>query len=132
MDYPKAKKIKIVYKALTLERKDILGDTPPPSSAREVQHLGSSIKKRGKWKLEKSAELVYIIARHVHNHREKLRKKGSCVSTDFKVIVLGLMYSYFINEVNLAKAIRQSQNKAMAKSLQQQGTKSTKPLPPNF
>ncbi len=40
--YPKTRKVKGFYEALTVEKKDILGDAPPSSSAREVQRLVSS------------------------------------------------------------------------------------------
>ncbi len=80
------------------------------------------------------AQSIYIIAHHVQDHQEKLMVKGERVFTNSKIIVLVLMYSIFITEINLAEAIRQSQNKAAAMNLQQQQQKqkSTKPLPPNF
>jgi hypothetical protein len=34
--YLKTRKVTVFYKALTVEKKDILGDAPLPSSAREV------------------------------------------------------------------------------------------------
>jgi hypothetical protein len=34
--YPKTRKVKVFYEALTVVKKDILGNTPPLSSAREV------------------------------------------------------------------------------------------------
>jgi hypothetical protein len=34
--YPKTRKVKVFYEALTVEKKDILGNAPPSSSAREV------------------------------------------------------------------------------------------------
>jgi hypothetical protein len=70
----------------------------------------------------------------VHDHQEKLLAKGECVSTDSKIILLVLMYSFFITEINLAEAVRQLQNKATATNLQQQQQKqkSIKPLQPNF
>ncbi len=34
--YPKTRKVKGFYEALTMEKKDSLGDAPPLSSAREV------------------------------------------------------------------------------------------------
>jgi hypothetical protein len=70
----------------------------------------------------------------VHNHQEKLLAKGEHVSTNSKIIMLILMYSFFITEINLAEAVCQLQDKATAMNLQQQQQKqkSTKPLPPNF
>ncbi len=93
-----------------------------------------AVKKQGKWTLDAIAESIYIIACHVHDHQEKLLAKGECVSTDSKIIVLVLMYSFLITKINLAEAVHQSQYKAAAMNLQQQQQKhkSTKPLPPNF
>jgi hypothetical protein len=34
--YPKTRKVKGFYEVMTVEKKDILGDAPPSSSAREV------------------------------------------------------------------------------------------------
>jgi hypothetical protein len=34
--YPKTRKVKGFYEALTVEKRDILGNVPPLSSAREV------------------------------------------------------------------------------------------------
>jgi hypothetical protein len=99
-----------------------------------VQERLNIWKKQGKWTFNPIAELFYIIAWHVHYHQEKLLKKGGHVSTNSKIILLILMYSFFISKINLAEAVYQSQNKDAAKSLQQQQQKPklTKPLPPNF
>ncbi len=77
---------------------------------------------------------MYIISCHVYDHQEELLAKGEHVSTDSKIILLVLMYSLFITEINLAEAVPQLQNKVAAMNLQQQQQKqkSTKPLPPNF
>jgi hypothetical protein len=79
-----------------------------------------AVKKQGKWTLDAITKSIYIIAPHVHDHQEKLLAKGERVSTDSKIILLVLMYSFFISKVNLAEAICQSQNKAAAMNLQQQ------------
>jgi hypothetical protein len=42
------------------------------------------------------------------------------------------MYRFFITEIDMAEVVRQLQNKATAKSLQQQKLKPVKPLPTNF
>jgi hypothetical protein len=108
---------------------------PPPQAVQERFNVWSqAVKKRGKWTLDAIAESIYIIACHVHDHQEKLLVKGERVSTNSKIIVLELMYSSFVNKINLSEAICQSQNKAAAMNLQQQQQKqkSTKPLPPNF
>ncbi len=94
---------------------------PPLSRVQERFNVWSqAVKKRGKWTLDAIAESIYIIALHVHDHQEKLLAKGEHVSTDSEIIALVLMYSFFINKINLAEAIRQSQNKAAAMNLQQQ------------
>ena len=98
-----------------MEKKDILGDALPPQAVQERFNVWSqAVKKRGKWTLDAIAKSIYIIACHVHDHQEKLLAKGECVSTDSKIIALVLMYSFFITKINLAEAIRQSQNKATA------------------
>ena len=133
-EYPKARKIKIFYEALTVEKEEILGNKPPKRVREKFNLWSRDVTKRAKWQLNGIAELVYIIARHVHDHHERLREKGCCASTpNSKIIALELMYSHFITEINLAEANRQSQNKAAAaRNQQQQNPKSTKPLPPNF
>jgi hypothetical protein len=91
-----------------------------------------AVKQWGKWTFNGITESVYIIACHIHNHQEKLCKNGGSVSTNSKVNALVLMYSFFLSEINLAEVIRQLQNKAAAKSLQQQKLKPVKPLSMNF
>ncbi len=58
------------------------------------------------------------------------------MSTDSKVIALVYMYKFFIQQINLAKTVCQSQNKAAAESLSSRQVKasanSMKPLPANF
>ena len=133
-EYPKARKIKIFYEALTVEKEEILGSEPPKRVREKFNLWSRDVKKRSTWKLDGIAESVFMIAHHAHNHQEKLREKGChASSTNSKIIALVLMYSHFISAINLAEANRQSQNKAAAaKNLQQQNPKSTKPLPPNF
>ncbi len=51
---------------------------------------------------------------------------------DSKIVALVLMYSFFLSEINLAEAVRQSQNQAAMSNLQQAKPKAMKPLPTNF
>jgi hypothetical protein len=107
----------------------------PPIAVQEGFNIWSqAVKKQEKWTIDAIIKSIYIIARHVHDHQEKLLAKGERVSTNSKIILLILMYSFFITEINLAEAIHQSQDKATAMNLQQQQQKqkSTKPLPSNF
>jgi hypothetical protein len=82
------------------------------------------------------AESVYMIAKHVHDDQEKREKVGLRVSTDSKVIALIYMYKLFIQQIDLAETVRQSQNKAAAESLSSRQVKASakvmKPLPANF
>jgi hypothetical protein len=131
--YSKKRKVNIFYNVLTIEKKVIWGNSPPPREVMEKFDLWSqALKQQGKWSLDKIPESVYIIARHVHDHQEKLRKNGGSVLTDSKVDAFVFMYSFFLSKINLAEVFRQSQNKAGAKSLQQQMSKPAKPLPMNF
>ncbi len=111
------------------------GQCPPPRAVQEMFNVWSqSVKKQRQWTLDALAKSINIITCPVHNHQEKLLVKGECVSTDYKIIALVLMCSFFITKINLAESNCQSQNKAVAMNLQQQQQKqkSTKPHPPNF
>ena len=44
----------------------------------------------------------------------------------------GFEYSFFLTKINLAEAVRQSQNQAALSNLQQAKPKAMKPLPTNF
>jgi hypothetical protein len=59
-------------------------------------------------------------------------KRGGSESDDSKVVALLLIYRFFIAEIDMAEVVHQLQNKAAAKSLQQQKSKPVKPLPTNF
>jgi hypothetical protein len=76
------------------------------------------VKKQGKCTLNAIAKSVYIMACHVHGHQDKLWEKGGLVSTNSKIVTLVLMYSFFISKINLAEAVCQLQNKAVAKKFQ--------------
>jgi hypothetical protein len=130
--YSKKRKVDIFYDALTLEKKVILGNSPPQEVKEKLDLWSQAVKQRGKWTLNRITKSVYIIAPHIHNLQEKLCKNRGSVSTDSKVDALVLMYSFFLSEINLAEVVHQLQNKAAAKSLQQQKSKPVKPLPTNF
>ena len=53
----------------------------------------------------------------------KIRKNEGSALSDSKVEALVLMFKFFLAEINLAEAVRQSQNKAAKLSLQQQRAK---------
>ena len=125
------------YEALTVEKKDILGHKPPKIVRDRFDIWRQDVKKRRKWTLDRIAESIFIIARHVHDLQEELQKRDGCraASADSKIQALVLMYSFFLTEINLNEANPQSQNKAVAaKNLQnqQKKSKSMKLLPPNF
>jgi hypothetical protein len=130
--YTKARKIKIFYEALTVNKKSILGNSPPREVTEKFNLWSQAVKQQGKWTIDGIADSVYFIAKHVHNHQERIVKRGGSKSNDSKVVALLLMYHFFIAEIDMAKVILQSQNKAAAKSLQQHKSKPVKPLPTNF
>jgi hypothetical protein len=127
--YPKATKVKIFYDALTVDKKKILGNSPPEDVLTKFNMWAQNVKSRGKWKIESIAKSVFIIARHVHDSKEKLDESG-CASADSKIRALALMYKFYIIEINHAEDERQSQNVAAEKNLQQQilKAKDAKPL----
>jgi hypothetical protein len=84
-----------------------------------------AVKKQGKWTLDAIAESIYIIAHHLHNHQEKLPVKGECVSTNFKIIVLVLMYSFFITKINLAEAEHGHSNESPTAAAEAEVNKAT-------
>jgi hypothetical protein len=136
-DYPKDRKIRVFYEAVTtVDMLSILGDSPSEEVNKKFMLWRDARNKKGKWTLPGIAESVYMIAKHVHNDREKPEKVGLRVSTDSKVIALVYMYKFFIQKINLAKTVRQSQNKAAAESLSSRQVKASakamKPLPANF
>ena len=91
-----------------------------------------AVKQWGKWTINRIADSVYIIAKHVCDNQDRIVKRGGSESDDSKVVAILLMYRFFIAEIDMAEVICQSQNKAAAKSLQQQMSKPVKPLLTNF
>ena len=55
------------YEALTMEKKDILGHKPPKIVRDRFDIWRQDVKKRRKWTLDRIAESIFIIARHVHD-----------------------------------------------------------------
>ena len=120
------------YEALTVNRRSILGNSPPREVRDKFVAWTQAVKQRSKWSLDGIAQSVFIIARHVHDRQEKIRKNEGWATKDSKIIALVLMYSFFLSEINLAEADRQSQNQAALSNLQQAKPKAMKPLPTNF
>jgi hypothetical protein len=90
------------------------------------------VKQQGKWTINRITDSVYIIAKHIHDHQERIVKRGGSKLDDSKVVALLLMYCFFIAEIAVAEVVRQSQKKVPAKSLQQHKSMTVKPLPTNF
>jgi hypothetical protein len=101
--YNKSMKVTIFYKALTVDKKELLSDNLPRAIQDRFKAWSQAVKQRQKWTLDGIAESVFLIARHVHDRQEKLRVQGGRVTSDFKIIALVLMYSFFILEINLAE-----------------------------
>jgi hypothetical protein len=132
--YSKERKIKIFYEALTVEKSAILGNSLPKIIVDKFKLWAQAVRHRAKWTLEGIAESVFIISKHVHDRQAMIVKGGGTESADSKIVALRLMFCFFINEIELAEAIRLSQNRAAAVSLssQQQRSIPSRPLPANF
>jgi hypothetical protein len=129
--YSKGRKINTFYEALTVDKSEILGDKPPRVVWDKFKLWRGAVKNRGKWTLDAIAEPVFVISRYVH----KMNKNVGGVLVDSRIEALVLMYKFFLLEINLAEAVRQSQNRASAvilSSRQKRSTNPSKPLPPNF
>jgi len=92
------------------------------------------VKNRYKWNLDKIAEAVFVVSKHASNHQEMHVQQGGSKTSDERVIALVLMYRTIMREISIADAARISHNKAAAKKLEQQASRSrqTKHLPANF
>ena len=76
---------------------------------------------------------VFVVSKHAHDHQAMIAKRGGAKAKDERVIAFLLLYHTILNKISVANAARISQNKAAAKRLQDQSTRSwTKSLPPNF
>ncbi len=128
--YNKSRKVTIFYEALTVDKKELLGNNPPHAIQDRFKAWSQVVKQQQKWTLDGIAKSVFLIACHVHDRQEKLCAQGGHVTSNSKIIALVLMHSFFFLEINLAEAVRQSQNKAAISSLLT--PKAMKPLPPNF
>ena len=51
-EYSKERKIKIFYEALTVERRVILGDSPPKVVSDKFKLWSQSVRQRAKWSLD--------------------------------------------------------------------------------
>jgi hypothetical protein len=91
------------------------------------------VRNRAKWTLDRIAEAVFVVSKHAYDHQEMIAKRRGTKAKDERVIALLLLYRTILNEISVAEDVRISQNKAAAKRLQDQSTRSqTKSLPPNF
>ena len=74
---------------------------PSPWAVQERFNVWSqAVENWGMWTLDEITEFIYIISCHVHDHQEKLLVKGERVSTNSKIILLVLMYSFFIIKID--------------------------------
>jgi hypothetical protein len=133
-DYSKDRKVRIFYDALTVDKKTILGDSPPKDVKATFELWRGQVKNRYKWNLDRIAEAVFVVSKHASNHQEMNVQRGGSETSDERVIALVLMYRTIMHEITIADAARISHNKAAAKKLEQQASRSrqTKPLPANF
>ncbi len=132
-DYSKDRKIRIFYDALTVDERTILGDLPPQVVTETFKLWRGQVRNCAKWSLDRIAEAVFVVSKHTDDHQEMIAKRGGGKAKDERVIALLLLYRTNLNEISVADAARISQNKAAAKRLQDQSTRSqTKSLPPNF
>jgi hypothetical protein len=132
-DYSKDRKIRIFYDALTVDQSTILGDSPPGVVKDTFKLWQGQVRNRAKWTLDRIAKAVFVVSKHAYDHQEMIAKRGGTKAKDERVIALLLLYRTILNKISVADAARISQNKAAAKRLQDQSTRSqTKSLPPNF
>ena len=60
------------YEALTVGKKELLGDNPPLAVLDRFKAWSQAVKQRQKWTLYSIAESVFLIACHVHDRQENL------------------------------------------------------------
>jgi hypothetical protein len=77
-----ARKLKIFYEALTVDRLSILGDSPPHEVRDKFVAWSQAVKHQSKWSLDGITQSVFIIARQVHDRQEKIRKNEGCATKD--------------------------------------------------
>ena len=75
-EYKKDRKIKIFYKALTVEMKILLGDSPSRRVDRIYMSYIQDLKSRSRWKLDQIALPVYYLGKHVNELLEARAKRG--------------------------------------------------------
>ena len=106
-DYPKDRKIRVFFEAVTMvEMFSILGDSPSEEGNKRFMLWRDARNKKGKLMLPGIAESAYMIAKHVHDDQEKHKKAVPCLSMDSKAIALVYMYKFFIQQINLAETVR--------------------------
>ncbi len=94
--YSKNKKIQVFYKALTVTKSKILGNSPPQVVITKYNLWRGAISHWSKWTLDAIAESIFIIGRHVNDREEKkIRKNDGSASSDSKVEALVLMFKFF-------------------------------------
>jgi hypothetical protein len=125
--YSKGRKINTFYEALTIDKSEILGDSPPRVVCDKFKLWRGAIKNRGKWTLDAIAEPVFVISQHIHRCEEKMNKNGGRVFVDSRIEALVLMYKFFLMEIDLAEALCQSKNRAAAVILSSRQQRSTNP-----
>ena len=126
--------MQIFYDALTVNKRTILGDSPPKVVKATFELWQGQVRNRPKWNLDRIAEAVFVVSKHASDYQDMNVQQGGSKTSDERVIALVLMYCTIINEISIVDAARISQNKVAAKKLQQQATRSRqmKPLPANF
>ena len=75
-DYSKDRKVRIFYDALTVDKRTILGDSPPKDVKATFELWQGQVKNRYKWNLDRIAEAVFVVSKHASNHQEMNVQRG--------------------------------------------------------
>jgi hypothetical protein len=125
--------VQIFYDALTVDKRTILGDSLPKDLKATFELWQGQVNNRYKWNLDRIAKgcLCRIQARQQPPRDE--RSAGGSKTSDKRVIAHVLMYRTIMHQISIVDAACISHNKAAAKKLEQQASRSrqTKHLPAN-
>jgi hypothetical protein len=75
-DYSKDRKVRIFYDALTVDKRTILGDSPPKDVKATFELWQGQVKNRYRWNLDRIVEAVFVVSKHASNHQEMNVQRG--------------------------------------------------------
>ena len=123
--FSKQKQVDIFYAALGVNIDVLLGESPPPPIVDIYRTFRKDMWRKGHWKMDCIALLVYHLAEFVHKHIKE--QSRTCSHVDSRIEALIVMYQYFPDKVTRFEIERESTIAAARKGMEKKSSRKSLP-----